>query len=290
LKTGPVGHVIYSFVIDAQPRFAYQGFYLARSLVEHAKALPADVHVQFTPGVDQPTRNIFSRLGCTLHDMPRFGDGKYCNKIGQLDQLRDTPFDHAVLLDTDMIAVGDPRPFVGSSRVLSKTVDLSLPNKIVLRTIATSAGMPRLPRSLRCDTGDQTFFGNCNGGFYVVPKPLADALSKAWQKWAIWLLEHIEPLKNANKTHHVDQVSFWLALHMEKIPFELVGANLNYFCHVDRPHLSFDPSGPIFFLHYHDGGLDPAGRVRPVGAADGPLATAVNLANQLIDRNPLPSG
>ena len=34
-----IGHAtIFSFVVDADPRFAYQGYHLARSLIEHGIA------------------------------------------------------------------------------------------------------------------------------------------------------------------------------------------------------------------------------------------------------------
>lgn len=103
-------HTIFSFVVDTDPRFAYQGYQLARSLIEHCGGEPASIHAQFTPGVSAATRQPFAELGCMLHEVERFGDGLYCNKVGQLQNLLSYDFAIAVLLDTDMIALADVRP------------------------------------------------------------------------------------------------------------------------------------------------------------------------------------
>jgi hypothetical protein len=65
---------IFSFVVDTDPKFAYQGYHLARSLIEHCGGDAAAVHAQFTPEVRAATRQPFEELGCTLHEVSRFGE------------------------------------------------------------------------------------------------------------------------------------------------------------------------------------------------------------------------
>jgi hypothetical protein len=109
------GRTIFSFVMDHDPRFAYEAWHLARSLIEHCGGDPSSIHVQCLPEVNARRRRLFGEFGCHLHEIARFGDGRYCNKLNQLENLRELAFDRVVLLDTDMIATSDLRPFLGGA-------------------------------------------------------------------------------------------------------------------------------------------------------------------------------
>lgn len=249
----PTGdRTIFSFVVDTKARFAYEGWHLARSLIKHCGGDPTAVHVQCTPEVKEVRRNIFRQLGCTVHEMQRFGDGKHCNKLNQLETLRDVAFDRVVLLDADTIATADIRQFLRNEVILGKPVDASRPPLAALDEIAEAAGMEGRPGIWKTDIGTEgTYAGNCNGGFYSIPKAYADALSDAWRKWALWLFDNVELLKKYDMPEHVDQVSFWLALHMAKLPFDIAPANLNFFPYIGGEHLYLDTARPIALVHYH---------------------------------------
>ena len=60
------GGVHFSFVVDTAVQFAYEGWHLARSLMEHCCENPARIHVQCTPEVDERTRALFRDQGYTL--------------------------------------------------------------------------------------------------------------------------------------------------------------------------------------------------------------------------------
>ena len=64
--------IAYSFIVDADPLFAYQGWHLAHSLIEHSEATPRDIYVQFTPEVGAQTVQIFETLGCNVSRLERF--------------------------------------------------------------------------------------------------------------------------------------------------------------------------------------------------------------------------
>jgi hypothetical protein len=277
--------VIYSFVIDANPIFSYQGWHLARSLIQHCGGNADAIHVQCTPEVDRRSCDLFRGLGCHVHRISRFGDGRHCNKLNQLDSLRGVDFDRVALLDADMIAVADLRPFLGGAAILGKIVDLDRPPLPVLDEIATAAGMSGRPPVVETDATElRTYLGNCNGGFYAVPKAHCERLSVAWRRWALWLIDHIEPLRGAGREKHVDQVSFWLALHMEGLPFELAPSNVNYFIHFAAAHRYFDPTRPIALLHYHGVSLNDRGQLVPRADLGAPERDAIAAANEQIGR------
>jgi adenylyl-sulfate kinase len=274
---------IFSFVVDAEPRFAHEGYRLARSLIQHSCDQPADINVQFTREVDAQTRALFRELGCTLHDIERFGDGRYCNKIAQLANLHRVDFDHVVLLDTDMLAVADIRPFLGVEALVAKVADIAEPSLDVLKEIARAAGMHNLPPAGTADIEYvATFSGHCNAGFFGIPKALAEIVDRSWRYRAQWLIEHDEPLKRSGTLHRIDQVSMWLAIVMDRIPYRAAPSNVNYYVHTEGEHRYLDVNAGIALIRYDESKLNALGKLEP-HAQHNPLERrAIDAANQLI--------
>jgi hypothetical protein len=276
---------IFSFVVDDDPRFTYQAWHLARSLIQHCGGDPAAIHIQCTPEVEERRRNLFRELGCCVHQIARFGDGRYCNKLNQLESLRSVDFDRVVLLDTDTIVVSDLRPFLNSSAIIGKIVDVDRPPLPILDKIAEAAGMRGRPPMCRTDANNaDTYLGNCNGGFYSIPKAYCERLSVEWRHWALWLFDNIEPLSRIGRQNHVDQVSFWLALHKAELPFEIARSNVNYFVHFTGEHHYFDPKRPIALLHYHGVSFNVLGLLEPQAELNPPAQAAIAQANEQIGR------
>jgi adenylyl-sulfate kinase len=274
---------IYSFVVDAEPRFAHEGYHLARSLIQHCSDQPADIHVQFTREVDAHTRERFRALGCTLHDVERFGDGRDCNKIAQLTNLHRIDFDHVVLLDTDMIAVADIRPFLGVEALVAKVVDVAQPPLPVLEEIARAAGLRNLPPVGTADIEYvATFAGHSHAGFYGIPKALAEIVDRSWRYWAQWLSEHDEPLKRSGALQHIDQVSMWLAIVMDRIPYRAAPSNVNYYVHTDSEHRYLDTGAGIALIRYDDAKLDALGKLKPLAQHNALERHAIEVANRQI--------
>ncbi len=273
---------VFSFVVDDGPRFAAEGARLAHSVVLHCGGDPSAVHVQCTPGVSAECKSAFRRRGYTVNEIERFGDGLYCNKVGQLENLRGVDFDHAVLLDTDTIAVADLRPFLGDA-VLGKIVDASNPSLPALREIARSSGLGSLPATCTTDSRDgETFMGNCNGGFYAVPRRFCATLSDEWRRWTLWLFDNIEPLRRTGSVHHADQVGFWLALQHGALPFATAPSNVNYYVHFTGAHHYFDARHDIALLHYHASSVNGDGLLEPKAALSPLERAAVERANTQI--------
>lgn len=277
--------IVFSFIVDEDPKFAYQGYHLARSLIEFSSDAPSEIHVQFTSDVGADIRKLFSELGCTLHQIDRFGDGRYCNKISQLANLHDIEFDIVVLLDTDMIVLGDLRPSLSNSEMMAKVVDLPNPSLDTLKEIALSAGMKKLPPLIEVDASDGvTFAGNWNGGFYSIPKSISRHIDTEWRSWATWLLSNIDPLRKVGKEMHVDQIAMWLAINMKKISYRNIPSNLNYYIHFTGMHRYFDTSKDIALIHYHDSSLNVLGKLSPSAKLNNTEISAINRANEYISK------
>lgn len=281
-----LGRLAVSFIIDSDPIFAYTGWHLAHSLVDHLRMPWFDVHVQFTPEVPSRTVEEFEKLGCSTHRLARFGDGRYCNKLEQWENLRGVPADHFIFLDTDMICIDDFSACLTLSAISAKVVDHDNPHLPLLKQLFDRAGFVDQPPVVPVEARDAyTFQGNCNGGFYSVPRYFADALFNSWRRFALSLLDDIEPLRSAGKENHVDQISFCMALHETRFPFASLASNANYFLHFSGPHSLRDPSRPLALLHYHNKSVNVVGLLEPRGAVQADEVEAVRTANEQIRAN-----
>jgi len=274
---------IFSLVVDNDAKLQYQAYYCVRSLITYGGVDPSDIFVNFTPENASSRKRFFADLGCKVREVARFGDGKWCNKIAQLENLEHETFDHAVLLDCDVVVLADIRDKVGCAAIQAKPVDLPNPSLEILNELATKAGITSLPGKIKVDAGTgDTFLGNCNGGVYVIPRQLVGTIRQEWSRWATWLLANMEPLSSAGIAMHADQVSLWIAIHRAGLPYQPLGSNLNYFAHFDANHVHFDPAQPIFVLHYHEHCMNDQGLLEPRCANMATVSDAFAKANALI--------
>ena len=274
--------LIYSFVVDSGLQFTFQGFSLARSIVRHCGAVPGDINFQLTPSVPDKVRTLFSDEGYKTHALEPFGDHKYCNKLSQIPNLLEQDHDRLILLDTDMIAVGDPRSLLSGSAVQAKVVDLPNPPLETLLEIFEAAG-GRPSSFIKVDAGRvQTVTGNANGGFYAVPKSLAAPFSTAWRKWVLWLLDNDSILRRAGYLANTDQIGAALAFHFSGIDFTPAPSNLNFFLHLDASHRYHDRKKPLVFLHYHNECMNADGFIVPKTKLSHTLEKTVGDANRQI--------
>jgi hypothetical protein len=282
-----IGDIGFSFIVDEDPRFAYQGWHLAHSIIEQLHARPCSVFVQFTPGVDSQTIDLFRLLGCQTTQIERFGDGKACNKLAQWNnKLASSNLKQFIFLDTDTIFVRDCLDQLRSDAICAKVVDLANPPIEILQEVMRAAGFNVLPSACSVDASqDKTYFANSNGGLYNIPKRFADIIFESWRRWCLWLLDNPELLRIVNKLGHVDQVSFCIAVHETGLPFRFVPSNLNYFVHFAGPHYYYDSTKPISMLHYHNDSLNVVGLLDPPGAVTPAEKEAIGEANSQIGRH-----
>lgn len=282
----PKQRLAVSFVIDENPVFSYAGWHLANSLLTNSPVIPSDIHVQFLAEVSENVLEIFRKLGCSVHRLTRFGDGKFCNKLAQWENLAGEDADHFLFLDTDMICISDFSGSLPSTAIAGKVVDMANPSLELLDRLFSDAGFEDRPPVIKVEANeDLTYLGNCNGGAYSVPRQFAGSLFESWRRHASWLLENIEPLSKAGKENHVDQISFCMALHETGLPFENMDSNLNYYVHFKGDHSYRDLEKPLALLHYHNRSLNVVGILEPAGVATNDETRAIRQANDLIRAN-----
>ena len=200
--------------------------------------------------------------------------------------LRKSSFKQFIFLDTDTIFVHDLIHDLRSDVISAKVVDFANPPIGVLEEVMRAAGFSALPKECSVDASeDRTYLANSNGGFYSIPKQFADILFESWRRWLLWLLANPEPLRKVNKTAHIDQISFCMAIHDTGLPFELIPSNLNYFVHVASPHYYYDLTNPISLLHYHNDSMNVVGLLDPPGASTPAEKEAVGQANSQIAKH-----
>ena len=267
----------YSCVVDASPVFYFQAWGLVHSLMKHAQVEPLQIFVHYTEDVDTYFIEALLGLGIKLIPIQRFGDGKYCNKIAQLETPELKAAACVFLMDTDMIVLDELWELYTPEMIGGKVVDLANPDLATLQQIFDRAGFQNYPPLVDVDCGsEQTFQNNLNGGLYVVPGNLIATLSERWKKWALWLLEHIELLQKVGKENHVDQISFALATHDLSIPIHNLTKKYNY-----PVHLPIAKTGYPVVLHYHRN-LSKVGLIEVEGDCDSAFQSAVQAANALI--------
>jgi hypothetical protein len=274
---------IASFVVDEDPVFSYTGWNLAHSLVLRGDLRWADIHVQLTPEVEKSTIQMFEGLGCVTHRLTPFGDGKYCNKLAQWENLREIPADHIVLLDTDMICVSSFKDFLDANCIGGKVVDLANPKLEVLGSLFDDLRFPDRPAIVQVDANeDFTYRANCNGGFYSIPKRFGEELFQSWRLHAELLLADVSPLRRVGKEAHVDQIAFCMAIHKTGLPFDHLPSNVNYYGHFPGDHRWRDDRRALSVLHFHNSSLNVVGLLEPAGAMLDDERSVVAAANELI--------
>lgn len=267
----------YSCVVDSQPIFYFQAWNLINSLIGRANVHASQIYVNCTTDVEQFFLDEIEKLGCNIHRIERFGDGRYCNKIAQLDNEIFRDSECIFLLDADMVVLGEIQNLYVPSKICGKIVDLPNPEIGLLKEIYDLAGFNTYPKAcpVDCAEGD-TFYNNLNGGLYVVPGDLVKPLTEKWRKWALFLLSNIKILEDAGKQDHVDQISFSMATHDLNIEISNLPKKYNY-----PVHLSIRNSGHPVVLHYHRC-ISRLGLITSNGECDQDYLSAIDDANCII--------
>jgi len=131
----------YSCVVDNNPMFYYQTWNLVHSLIYNGEVKPSHIFVHYTNEVEEFFISTIKKLGVNIININRFGDGKYCNKIAQLNTSAFLNAECVFLLDTDMIVLENLQHLYKPKKIAGKIVDKANPNISVLKNIG-SLGIP----------------------------------------------------------------------------------------------------------------------------------------------------
>ncbi len=259
----PNASAVYSCVVDAGAGFALQARIWVTTLRRLAEVDAADlfVHLVERGGGYGDLTGFLRAERIAFRAVAPFGDGRFCNKLRQLEtpELAERPY--AVLCDADL-AFSGPLPWAGKGPARAGVVDGPNPPLDVLARVYARAGRGTPPARTRCGFKDaETYADNCNGGLYVLARDLIAPLRARWQARAEWLLARPDLLG----THavHVDQVAFALAMHDLGAEVELLPPEANFPTHL--PADRYDPACPEPVVLHHHGRLTAQGRLRAVG-------------------------
>lgn len=272
--------VIYSFVVDADPRFVLQTRMFLASLM--AQGVPARaIHAHVTPNTGKAARAVLQNAGVNTHVLQPFLDGKYCNKLVQLDTLLGFEADCYVLCDTDLAFAGPITGWLNAEELRAKPVDMPNPPLDRLEALRRRFGLAVEPRLVRTSADAAlTWSTNCNGGLYIVPSKIAATLAERWKQFAERLRDCEDILENWY--HHIDQIAFALATMAMDCDVLELPLEANFPMHLgDRfDQMAF---GEPVVLHYH-WLLDAEGRVLTTGCKL--VDAAIAKANASIDSAP----
>jgi hypothetical protein len=260
--------------VDSDPVYAEQAGRWFAVLTRVAGISPRDLTVHVI-GEPAPALLRLARCGVRLVEVDPFDTRvPTCNKIAGALELASRPGhdDVAVLSDTDVVIVEDPRRLpVPAGAVAGKIVDGPNPPIAVLAGVFAAAGL-EMPGVVPagCQAGATTIEGNFNGGLYLLPGRLLPRVAAAWAGFARWLLD-LDLL--GPHRYFTDQVAMSLALRSEEIrPWPLPG-RWNYPVHVPQ-WIDARAAAPAA-IHYHRC-ASPSGQLQLTGAAavDGVIAEA----------------
>ncbi len=208
---------VFSCVLDHNEVMAYQFLIWFHTITSLAGVPKEDlvVHVIDRPAERRLARDpadLLSELGVEYVIVPPFDPRhNHSNKLRQLHTPQLQAAEEVVLCDCDLAFAGPVREAIRGDQVRAKIVDHVALTDYWPRIYA-DAGWPNRPlTALTTVTREPTSAANCDGGFYVLPRPAFEALGKAWPKWAHWLLDHPHLLGDSFKVY-TDQVSFALAM------------------------------------------------------------------------------
>ncbi len=263
----------FSCVVDEHPRFHLEALRWFVSLTAIAGVDPHDLAVHVVGSDTSDALDHLRSHGVTVRSVDPFDPrSPHCNKVAGALRMADERTEGLVVLcDTDVAVLEDPRTLdLPPGSIGGKVVDTPVPPLEVLHEIFAAAEVPVPPTvPLPWGEGQATVVGNSNGGLYLIPAPLLAVLAPAWERWARWLLDRRELLRDW--AFHLDQVAMVLALTAEGIGSFALDVRWNTPVH-DLTRIPPDPPIPAV-IHYHQE-IDHEGRIRMTGfpSIDGQIA------------------
>ena len=242
-----------SFVVDKLELHYYQAELLLYSITKNTHYKKSNIIVQCLNRVDQYFLDYLTNNGYNYIIIEPYLDGKYCNKLQQLEYFKDKSH-NVILLDTDMFVLS-AFDIPDKNYICGKVVDAPNPPLSILKHIFKEAliEIPSITFSDWDIPNNQTFSCNFNGGFYYIPNKYVNEISSEWRKWATWLYERSELFETPQQFIHTDQISMAMAIASTGSAYRNLNANANYPIHVNCELTSFQNSKDVSILHYHRG-------------------------------------
>ena len=243
--------VMYSCVIDEQPKFAHQAFAWVASLLANTNQKADLLLVHFVNDCHPSYKRLFNSWGVQTRSVKPFDSRHpHSNKLTQLESEPLQAADYLVLCDCDLAFCEDISPAITGDAVRAKVVDLANLSLNHWQQIFSAAHVPFPTEKTKATFDHQaTLSLYCNGGLLILPQAIYQSLRQVWPKWNRWLLERPKLLKPF--AFFTDQISFALSLAELGLTINHLEAEYNFPTHL--PYAS--PNELNIFpkvLHYHD--------------------------------------
>lgn len=241
--------VVYSCVMDQSPRFAYEAFVWASSLLSYAGQDCDSIIVHPVNQLDPIYQRLFNSLRIKSEIVFPF-DARHAhsNKLAQLESKLLQSADYIVLCDCDTVFCESIETWVTGDSVRAKIVDVASLSMKHWRRIFSVAHLPLSASTARSSfDGLETLPTYCNGGLVIIPQPIFQSLRQVWPKWDRWLLDRVELI--GPFYFFVDQISLALSCAELGLTIDLLPAELNFPTHLAHPNTA--DVLPPKVLHYH---------------------------------------
>ena len=252
----------FSCVVDQNPKFGRQAFVWALTLLVYGGAETESLVIHTVGNYTGEYRKIFEDWGIEIRVVKAF-DVRHpnSNKLAQLESEALNSADYAVLCDCDISFSQDIHSWINGSSIRARIASYNGLPQAAWEELFQSAGLTLPSGSMAALlNGAETLPSYCNGGIYIMPRAMLQALKEVWPRWTRWLLDH-DSLINPFQAY-ADQISFAMSCaeldtSIDHLPLELNydGVAKSRTLHRVIHRSEIDP----LVLHYHQ--LNAKGRL-----------------------------
>ncbi|WNH11619.1 hypothetical protein [Thalassobellus suaedae] len=239
--------IAFSCVLDYSPLMATQAYIWLVNLISIG-VKPETIFIHIVGNVPQEFLEYLNTKQVNIIKKTSFdARNKYCNKLVQLKTFEQLDgYDYVFLMDCDT-AVVSLDGLVFKKDVYAKVVDFPNPPLNILERIFSehNYSVNQAVTTFPLKEEQLTDWNNCNGGLYIISKTFLKTLKPAWERYALWCIEHAD-LFGEKYDKHADQVGFTLAMASLGKKTTHLGVEWNYPIHV-KTNLNVSPK----IIHFH---------------------------------------
>jgi hypothetical protein len=246
--------VLFSCVAENRSDFAAMAHNLAISIRAFAGTLSeAPIVVNFVDAVEPEFAAPLAALDVEVRVVNRVaGVSPLANKLRMLELDREREFDVLLALDSDVVVVGDPAPWIEPTSIGVKPADFDRFTEAEWSALFRVTGVHPPDRVIKATATGQPMFPYFNSGVVFVPRAYCAPLREAWMQTYIQLSRTIEQQRDLVREQWqwlAEQASLALAILRQDLPWRALPAALNFPSHVKVVNGALEDAPVI--LHYH---------------------------------------
>jgi len=250
-------NVLFGCVADNNPKYLSQVPRLVQSLRWFGgKLADAEVRVCFVENIESSVGEKLTRLGASLHIVDRFSHKfPYTNKIQFFKNFDGSLYDRIVLLDCDTLIVDDPSEYVFREGLQAKIADMPTVSHDAFVSLFSRLGLELPERKYNCTCNRAATIWYPNSGVLIFSHDVLEPIVSRWREYGLMITGEPSIINSRHKFY--DQASLTLSYCTSPVPYNELGANMNYPLHIAArskqgrtPNPYLKECDPII-LHYH---------------------------------------